>query len=157
MKKIIMVAAIVCAAVASHAASFKWSASNIVGTDNTGTYSGTATLQAMLNSAWTDVATATVTDGAIKASQTQFSSDKFTPATDYDFRFVITDGKKSFTSNTVTVMAQGTDIATIKFSTQASKKWEGGDEPGPEPIPEPTSGLLIALGIAGLTLRRKTK
>ena len=27
--------------------------------------------------------------------------------------------------------------------------------PGPEPIPEPTSGLLVLLGVAGLALRRK--
>jgi len=29
--------------------------------------------------------------------------------------------------------------------------------PGPEPIPEPTSGLLMLLGVAGLALRRKQK
>ena len=33
--------------------------------------------------------------------------------------------------------------------------WAG--TPGPDPVPEPTSGLLLLLGVAGLALRRKQK
>ena len=35
--------------------------------------------------------------------------------------------------------------------------WAGSEPPGPGPVPEPTSGLLLLLGVAGLALRRKQK
>ena len=35
--------------------------------------------------------------------------------------------------------------------------WAGSEPPGPGPVPEPTSGLLLLLGVAGLSLRRKQK
>ena len=34
-----------------------------------------------------------------------------------------------------------------------TKEFGGG--PGPEPVPEPTSGMLLLLGVAGLALKRK--
>lgn len=148
MKKLIITTAFICAAFASYSASFKWSASNIANTDNTGSYNGNATLQALLNSVWTDVHTATVTDGAIKLSTTEFSDSVFVADTVYDFRFVITDGDKEFMSGQKTVPAQLADTASIKFGSQADVKWTGN-------VPEPTSGLLLLLGMAGLALRRK--
>ena len=40
-----------------------------------------------------------------------------------------------------------------KIGLAATKEFGGG--PGPDPIPEPTSGLLLLLGVAGLALRRR--
>jgi len=154
MKKIMLAVAFICAAAVTQAAAtnWKWSASDIIGSGNVAesTYTGTATLQYLAGSDWTDVGTtASVADGAIKLSTTQFSSQLFTAATDYTFRFVITDGDKTFTSSTKAITAQASDTASIKFGSQAGNAWQS--------VPEPTSGLLLILGLAGLALRRKQK
>ena len=45
------------------------------------------------------------------------------------------------------------------FDVDDSSKWAAGGwkegKPGPEPVPEPTSGLLMVLGLSALALRRK--
>ena len=43
------------------------------------------------------------------------------------------------------------DVGSLGISP--TKEFGGG--PGPEPIPEPTSGLLLLLGVAGLALKRR--
>ena len=148
MKKLVISTAIGFLAVIAQAASYKWSARDIVGVDGTGTYNGTAMLQSLISGSWKDVNSATVTDGVVKLSETTFSDDIFVVGNDYDFRFLITEGDKTFTSGTQTVGAQMSDIASIKFGSQADVKWSGD-------VPEPTSGLLLLLGMAGLALRRK--
>ena len=50
------------------------------------------------------------------------------------------------------VTAEFNAIETIKGNYTP---WAGA--PGPGPVPEPTSGLLLLLGVAGLALRRKQK
>ena len=44
------------------------------------------------------------------------------------------------------------DVWELVSGTEATK-WSTG--PGPEPVPEPTSAMLLLLGVAGLALRRK--
>ena len=39
--------------------------------------------------------------------------------------------------------------------TNATSGWQSYTAPGPAPIPEPTSGLLLLIGVAGLALKRK--
>ena len=80
MKKLIIIAAVIVAGVAANAASFKWTAANIYGSDGTTKYSGSATLYAYLSTATADDAivayTATVTSGAINATAGTFSNDR---------------------------------------------------------------------------------
>ncbi len=96
------------------------------------------------------VATATVSGGV--AGYT-FSSDLFTAESTYDFYFTLTDSGKMFTSDVKSnVKAVGTGTATIGFgnmqtATQNASNWQS--------VPEPTSGLLLLLGMAGLALKRK--
>ena len=71
------------------------------------------------------------------------------------------DGKGYWTASTqgeVYTTALEPEKAVFDFSstiTTAYTPWAGA--PGPGPVPEPTSGLLLLLGVAGLALRRKQK
>jgi hypothetical protein len=150
MKKLLILAAAIVAAVAANAASFNWGAANIYGPDGTTKYSGDVTLYCTQVDGWSVSATATA--GAINKNNTTFSSDKFVAGTSYDFYFVIEDAGKAFTSSAVSKGAQQSDTATIQFgnmaaATQNTSNWQS--------VPEPTSGLLLLLGVAGLALRRK--
>ena len=151
MKKLIIMAAILVAGVAANAASFKWSAGNIYASNGTDKYTG----DVMLYATGIDGVLSTVTassSGAVAA--TSFESSAFTSGTTYDFYFVIEDNGKQFTSTAKSVQALDVGTASITFGNMASAtqnpaNWVGGA------VPEPTSGLLMLLGMAGLALRRR--
>ena len=69
-------------------------------------------------------------------------------------KFYVTAGKELKT-------LEGDNDASLAFGSQsaASKlaaNWNSvAGQPGPEPMPEPTSGLMLLLGMAGLALRRR--
>ena len=71
----------------------------------------------------------------------------------YNFYYLIEDSGKVFTSATkANIIAQASAAANIGFgnqqtATQAAGNWQS--------VPEPTSGLLLLLGKAGLALKRK--
>ena len=46
---------------------------------------------------------------------------------------------------------------SIAMSNITTANWAAIPSGGPSPVPEPTSGLLLLLGVAGLVLRRKQK
>lgn len=155
MKKLLILATIIVAGIAANAASFKWSAANIYGSDATTKFTGTASLYAYAATAdastATVVSTASVTSGVIAA--TTFSSDSLAGGSYFNFYFVIEDGDKTFTSaEKANVLASATQTQNVAFGnmasqTQASGAWQS--------VPEPTSGLLLLLGMAGLALKRK--
>ena len=67
----------------------------------------------------------------------------------------LTDGlDKSWTitSDTITGSASWAGTGDITFKTAAASSWS---TPGGSGVPEPTSGLLMLIGMAGLALRRK--
>ena len=152
MKKLLILAAVIVAGVAANAASFKWSAANIYASNGTDKYSGPATLYAVIGGVNTEVSSATVSNGLIAQTATSFSDDSLVANTYYDFFFTIEDGGKTFTSSTKNVLAQESATASIGFgnmqsATQNASNWQS--------VPEPTSGLLMLLGMAGLALKRK--
>ena len=154
MKKMMIVMALAMVASVASAASFKWSAANIYGSDGTTKWSGTVTLYCAEVASFS--ATATATSGAIKAANTEFSDAAFVAGNEYNFYFTITDNGHTFTSQSVGAIAQASDVAAIGFgnmasATQNAENWGGGD------IPEPTSGLLLLVGAGMLALRRKQK
>jgi hypothetical protein len=64
----------------------------------------------------------------------------------------VEDNGKTFKSDVKNVGAQATSTAAITFgnmqsATQNASNWAA--------VPEPTSGLLMLLGVAGLALKRK--
>ena len=193
MKKLIMVAAVAAAALASNASSFNWSnsggASNGVIYDYTGSstklYSSTVSYTAYLICAGDTTQAALLaavrggaalsTYGIAGASATLNDSSKIattdsfdygTTGNDYDFYFAILDAANDqiLISDLVTDKpAQESGTTAISFT--GSKTWSNqafGEEAFSSAgwystVPEPTSGLLLLLGMAGLALRRKQK
>ena len=148
MKKLVILAAVAMVATCSQAASFKWGASGVKDVTGNNAYSGTATLYAIINGVDTVVDTTTMSGGAIVAASNVFSSDDFVGGTTYDFYYTMTDASGNvFTSGTKSSRAQATSTPQISFLATGS--W------ATSPVPEPTSGLLMLLGVAGLALRRK--
>ena len=92
-----------------------------------------------------------MSSGAIAA--TTSSSDSLVAGSYYDFYIVIEDSGKTFTSSPKSnIVMQPTGTATVAFGnmttqTQTAGNWQS--------VPEPTSGLLMLLGMAGLALRRR--
>ena len=153
MKKLLILAAVIVAGVAANAAAFNWQAGNIYGADGTTKFSGTATLYAIIGGVDTAVNTATVTSGAVSKANTNFSNDSLVGNTTYDFYFVIEDSGKTFKSDVkADVLAQATATVTVNFGNMASQTQAAGNWAA---VPEPTSGLLMLLGMAGLALKRK--
>ena len=156
MKKLMLAAAIVCVAAMSQAAATNWNFTftNLIGSDNvTGTLgSGKVQLYALIESVETAVGPAfDFTNGRITATKSEIKgSELFEVGKTYDFWFVATDGDATYTSGTMPgITALNSDkTQTIGFSSQAGGKWSSA-------APEPTSGLLLLLGVAGLALKRR--
>ena len=151
-----MFAAIAIAAITGQAATFKWSAANIYDHTGTAKYTGDVVLYAYINTATAADAVAVSTVKASSAgavAATTFSNDKLAAGNNYNFFFVIEDGDYKFTSaEKANVAALETQTQTVAFgnmtsATQNASNWAA--------VPEPTSGLLLLLGMAGLALKRK--
>ena len=75
---------------------------------------------------------------------------------DYSIVFTgtVTDGQNkswTITSDTITGSKDYSGVGDISFNTASASSWS---TPGSS-VPEPTSGLLMLIGMAGLALRRK--
>lgn len=193
MKKLLIAAAIVCAAAISQAATANWnvSAANIyngVATAKTAEKisSGTAylfdagkmgqsalyTLLAAGGSVTAQtgyIQSLTISKGAITSTTVGYGEQSTDEQTNkYSFYLVIVDSDKVYFSQTladktanktatavsVAFGSQGTattlsGLAPTGTGYAGEKQWSA--------VPEPTSGLLLLLGVAGLALRRKQK
>ena len=114
---------------------------------------GTGTLASGSFSA-TTVPSASVTSGRVVWSET-------TTDTSRNYFQVFVDGDNVYISDTFTVSVKTTGNSNISFQNnesrtalkQAADGYAGGGWYAA--VPEPTSGLLMLLGMAGLALRRK--
>ena len=150
MKKIMIIMAVALCAFASNAASFKWSATGVNNFAGTDTYTGEATLYAYLSTADLSTAvavdTTTMTGGAIALVDSLFTNDSLVGGSIYKFYYTMTDAAGNvFTSTTKQMKAQSTSTPNLVFGSGGT--WAA--------VPEPTSGLLMLVGLAGLALRRK--
>ena len=152
MKKLMIAAAIVCVAVASQAASFKWKTSSAVVKDinDLAGYNGTATLYAYLSTDSADKAfvvdSASMVAGQIAVTPA-FTDAKLVAGNTYTFYYTLKDAAgNTYKSDVKDMLAQADSTPTISIKPGA---WTAA------PIPEPTSGLLLLLGVAGMALRRR--
>ena len=178
MKKLVIIATVALAAVIGEAAQFNWS----LGRSSASPYKNKtvyvidsadyATVIAALTAGGSDVAT--TFNGYVKGSAAAGSNGAATgmgenitgtTAAFIVFDGAIADGGTYDTTGLVDVSASlysGTDpnpgaysLAYTDFVTKAQPI--GGSTPPtpPQPIPEPTSALMMLLGVAGLAFRRK--
>ena len=201
MKKLMIAAAIVCAAAMSQAASIKWTATNVYKDDGSGKASGYASMAfiqsadsassaATLAKVWSldsaiaaltkdggadltnfkvtggkAVSSSSITSGA--ASIPAFSDDNWSDATAAVQSYVIVFNDSDVSKATKylvlknsngesvlsTTFADAADGVTASFGTQKTNlAWS---TISTSAVPEPTSGLLLLLGVAGLALRRR--
>jgi hypothetical protein len=141
MKKLLIAAAIVCAAVVSQAAAFAWDGFDINDIEGNA-FTGAATLYCVELPAIT--ATGVITDGELVGNN--IVSDDFVVGTTYNFYFTAADTAGN-TYKSEILSSPAWAVGTASFSFEGNGTWTA--------APEPTSGLLLLLGVAGLALKRK--
>ena len=182
MKKLMIALAVVAMGVAANAASFKWKATSGYLYDGAETpakiTSGTVYLLFASDLTQSDLVTAFATDAATAASTvasksvssgtigtnarialTEFTADVTADQTAY---FVIFIGDKMYVSATADAGYAAVGTSDILFGSMSASSKTFNDAAGGYSaagwygaVPEPTSGLLILLGVAGLSLRRR--
>ena len=183
MKKIMMAVAIVCATVAANAATLRWGTDYEVGngTDtgltsatvayliNAGTLSQSEIYNAVIGGATLEeavtgkyVSSAAMVEGSV--ANTQVTD---LPVGSMKAYMVVFDSDLNalYFSEELTKSVPGTGYAKYGFSNDSSLEGIAADMSGfntsaggwvsTAAIPEPTSGLLMLLGMAGLALRRR--
>ena len=117
-------------------------------------YIGSATINGASSFSATTVPSASITSGRAVWSET-------TTDTSRNYYQVLVEGDNIYISDTLAVTVKGTGNSNIQFYNteskgtslkQAADGYAGG---GWYAVPEPTSGLLLLLGMAGLALKRK--
>ena len=172
MKKLMIAAAIVCAAAFANAASMDWKVITGSGTAGLNIYICSSIAEFESEAQIASYLYGTSGNTGVAASQSRgawFGNSGVVGGisaadigTGKTFYAVVVDasGKGYYTMNGTAEVYDNNpspvkgelNMATLIASGNYTA-WAGG--PGPEPIPEPTSGLLLLLGVAGLALKRK--
>ena len=171
MKKLMIAVAIVCAAAMSQAASLSWK----VLTDATGETvyicSTGSNFESLADIIAAEYGTAgnigtTATSGRAPATWTGAEGvatgiDDGDVGTQTFYAVVVDSSGKGYYavagSGEVYTTSSSPEVGLVDMAATIAggnyTPWAGG--PGPEPVPEPTSGLLMLVGLAGLALKRR--
>ena len=167
MKKIVIAAAIICVAAMSQAATVKWQASAASAyngqnlyllTSIASTYGSLEKFEAMAVDYGTVEKAGPTTykvAGRSASNESITSSAKFYLAVVDNNTIHYLDVTDTFQSKVYEPPANSPGAATADFATvfeSTTTATIGGD---PTPTPEPTSGILLLFGMAGLALRRR--
>ena len=183
MKKLVIIAGVALMAIASNAATFSWTLTNVYGPDGATLVDNSYkaylfTSAAVATSSWSkdaDIAALTAKGYELTwADAGKYSDSSKTVTTDninaasqlniqggnsYDFYAVIVNSAKDAYYMTPTkaniAVSGGTDNTLISFASQKTATMVEGGAWTSTAAPEPTSGLLLLLGVAGLALKRK--
>ena len=172
MKKLIIAAAMVCAAVFAQAATVNWGISNVKDSSGAAPTAGWAVMafytEVGAGSGAIESAIAAGTAGSLAFETTtlavQLSKGKVTAhdysvaaldtSKNYDFYFVVFDNANAAAAgNYAMVSALNREYSSVDGKFTASGNFSGAT--WTEAVPEPTTGLLVLLGVAGLALRRR--
>ena len=192
MKKLMIAAAIVCAAVMAQASSWNWTAGATSGSSknwyakdgvtllyadakaatiylfDSAVISEDKLLSNLRDNTYSSLADATSVTTQTLGTDSRMASKEFSygvPETSYTFYMAVMDSAGNvFISGEVSKLAQSTSTEPVGFGSMAKTKTDftsdatktyavGGA--GWYAVPEPTSGLLLLLGVAGLALRRR--
>lgn len=180
MKKLVIAAAIVCVAVVAKAAAIDWSASQVFDAVQTAAqgknvaangWLGYVIMAADYSTVTTDLAagkTSTLVSKAVGPVKQTNNKGQFSGSTatgniasgSQDFYLIVLnsgtlEGATSFavsaktTANIDASLDTSIEFGSMKTATQSTANWTT------VAAPEPTSGLLLLLGVAGLALKRK--
>lgn len=163
MKKLLIIAGVMALCVTAKAASFTWSFSS--GTTyagykvylaNSATYATVAALQSDLFGGSGNTSTLVASSRSATASGTVSG---LTATTAYDFYYVVVNADETSywvtSKQTVTTNAEDAGAASVSIAAATGTALLSGAPTGSFAVPEPTSGLLMLLGVAGLALRRR--
>ena len=166
MKKLMILAIAVASAACVHAAAVTWNSgvftagfSDPDGKKITAAMGYTMTVTFYEDSAMTKSVTtsSSSTVNGMTGAISDTTADLFAADTTYYVKAIIDNGTNMKETDVVSFATPGTGNASINFTTGAglssgSPAWSSA---GWQAAPEPTSGLLLLLGVAGLALKRK--
>lgn len=163
MKKVIMTMVFAAVAVCAHAASVKWSATSVK--DINGNAAKNVTGWSVVCTIYSDAGGTQIVGQSTATSSnamSKFSGIIDGTATDKNYwtQLVITDDKGNTLSSDIVAFTtdSSAEYGELNFSTGAKFASSGAKidyAGGWTAAPEPTSGILLLLGVAGLALKRK--
>ena len=169
MKKLVIAAAIVCAAAFAQAASVSWTCTAVKGGDGNKITTDMAytfivaiydaTTSTKLGESSSSTITFNAVSGTVADAENSHNYYAVLSASNKDYAladsiantkfYFSTDAMSTYKINLTT--GSGLTDETTGIGTWSASSWQS------QSVPEPTSGLLLLLGVAGLALKRKQK
>ena len=146
MKKLMIAAAIVCAAVVSQAAAYNWTTANVKAYGST-TDLANGSAHIILYVAGTSTIYAEDDAPMVNGVIGKLVGGNVPAGTQVDAQYVLKDAAGNTFTSALLTKKNATDPANAPIAFGSRGSWTA--------APEPTSGLLLLLGVGALALRRR--